>query len=37
MVAFKLWAMTVVVVGVVVSLVIFAVNRLGKVADSGEQ
>jgi len=37
MVAFKLWAMTVAVVGVVVVLVVFAVNRLGKVADAGEQ
>ena len=37
MVALKLWAMTVAVVGVVVVLVIFAVNRLGKVADNGEQ
>jgi hypothetical protein len=37
MVAFKLWAMTVAVVGVVVALVIFAMGRLGKVADNGEQ
>jgi len=37
MVAFKLWAMTVAVVGVVVALVVFAMNRLGKVADNGEQ
>jgi hypothetical protein len=37
MVAFKLWAMTVVVVGVVIALVVFAVNRLNKVADAGEQ
>ena len=37
MVAFKLWAMTVAVVAVVVTLVAFALNRLGKVADAGEQ
>ena len=37
MVAFKLLAMTVAVVGVVVALVAFAMNRLGKVADNGEQ
>jgi hypothetical protein len=37
MVALKLWAMTVVVVSVVVSLVVFAVRRLGKIADNGEQ
>jgi mannose/fructose/N-acetylgalactosamine-specific phosphotransferase system component IIC len=37
MVAFKLWAMTVAVVGVVVALVVFALSRLGKVADKGEQ
>lgn len=37
MVAFKLWAMTVAVVGVVIALVVFAMNRLGKVADKGEQ
>jgi hypothetical protein len=37
MVAFKLWAMTVAVVAVVVVLVAFALNRLGKVADNGEQ
>ena len=37
MVALKLWAMTVAVVAVVVTLVIFAMNRLGKVADNGEQ
>lgn len=37
MVALKLWAMTVAVVGVVVVLVAFALNRLGKVADRGEQ
>ncbi len=37
MVALKLWAMTVVVVAFVASLVIFAVNRLGKIADKGEQ
>jgi hypothetical protein len=37
MVAFKLWAMTVAVVAVVSSLVIFALNRLNKVADEGEK
>lgn len=37
MVAFKLWAMTVAVVGVVVALVAFGMIRLGKVADDGEQ
>ena len=37
MVAFKLWAMTVAVVAVVCALVGFALNRLGKVADNGEQ
>ena len=37
MVAFKLWAMTVAVVGVVIVLIVFALNRLGKVADKGEQ
>ena len=37
MVALKLWAMTVAVVAVVVTLVVFAVNRLNKVADNGEQ
>jgi hypothetical protein len=37
MVALKLWAMTVAVVGVVITLVVFAVSRLGKVADAGEQ
>ena len=37
MVALKLWAMTVVVVAVVVSLVVFALGRLNKVADGGEQ
>ena len=37
MVALKLWAMTVAVVAVVVTLVVFALNRLGKVADAGEQ
>jgi len=37
MVALKLWAMTVAVVGVVVTLVVFALNRLNKVADGGEQ
>lgn len=37
MVAFKLWAMTVAVVGVVCLLVGFALNRLNKVADAGEQ
>jgi hypothetical protein len=33
----KLWAMTVAVVAVVAALVVFAVNRLGKVADNGER
>ena len=37
MVALKLWAMTVVVVSVVVSLVLFGLNRLNKIADRGEQ
>ncbi len=37
MVALKLWAMTVAVVGVVVVLVVFAMNRLGKVADNGDR
>jgi hypothetical protein len=37
MVALKLWAMTVAVVGVVVVLVVFAVSRLNKIADRGEQ
>jgi len=37
MVALKLWAMTVVVVAVVACLVLFAVNRLNKVADGGEK
>ena len=37
MVALKLWAMTVAVVAVVITLVVFAVNRLNKVADAGEQ
>ena len=37
MVALKLWAMTVAVVAVVVTLVVFALNRLNKVADGGEQ
>ena len=37
MVALKLWAMTVAVVAVVVTLVVFALNRLNKVADAGEQ
>ena len=37
MVALKLWAMTVAVVAVVVTLVVFAINRLNKVADAGEQ
>ena len=37
MVALKLWAMTVAVVAVVVALVGFALNRLNKVADNGEQ
>jgi mannose/fructose/N-acetylgalactosamine-specific phosphotransferase system component IIC len=33
----KLLAMTVAVVGVVVALVVFAMNRLNKVANAGEQ
>jgi hypothetical protein len=37
MVALKLWAMTVAVVAVVMVLVGFGLNRLNKVADSGEQ
>lgn len=37
MVALKLWAMTVAVVAVVAALVVFALNRLNKVADKGEQ
>lgn len=37
MVALKLWAMTVVVVAIVAALVAFALNRLNKVADNGEQ
>jgi len=37
MVALKLWAMTVAVVCVVVVLVVFAVSRLNKIADSSEQ
>ena len=37
MVALKLWAMTVAVVAVVVTLVVFALGRLNKVADAGEQ
>jgi hypothetical protein len=37
MVALKLWAMTVAVVAVVITLVVFALNRLNKVADKGEQ
>jgi hypothetical protein len=37
MVALKLWAMTVAVVAVVAALVTFALNRLNKVADKGEQ
>jgi len=37
MVALKLWAMTVVVVGVVASLVLFGLIRLNKVADGGEK
>ena len=37
MVALKLWAMTVVVVSVVVTLVLLGLNRLNKVADGGEQ
>ena len=36
-VAFKLWAMTVAVVGVVCTLVVFGLIRLNKVADQGEQ
>jgi len=36
-VAMKLLAMTVAVVGVVVALVVFAMGRLNKVANSGEQ
>ena len=37
MVALKLWAMTVAIVAVVAALVGFALNRLNKVADKGEQ
>ena len=37
MVALKLWAMTVAVVGVVVVLVVFAVSRLNKIADGGDK
>jgi hypothetical protein len=37
MVALKLWAMTVVVVSVVVALVAFGLNRLNKIADGGDQ
>lgn len=37
MVALKLWAMTVVVVAVVASLVVFGLTRLNKVADGGEK
>ena len=37
MVALKLWAMTVAVVGVVVALVVFGLSRLAKVADAGEK
>jgi|SwirhisoilCB3_FD_contig_41_6911651_length_414_multi_3_in_0_out_0_2 hypothetical protein len=37
MVALKLWAMTVAVVAVVSALVVFALGRLNKVADGGEQ
>jgi hypothetical protein len=37
MVALKLWAMTVAVVAVVMVLVGFALNRLNKVADRGDQ
>ena len=37
MVAFKLWAMTVAVVGVVVALVVLAMSHLNKVANNGEQ
>jgi hypothetical protein len=36
-VALKLWAVTVCVVGVVAVLVLFALTRLGKVADNGAQ
>ena len=36
-VALKLWAMTVVVVSVVVTLVLLGLNRLNKVADGGDQ
>jgi len=36
-VAMKLLAMTVAVVSVVVTLVLFAMNRLNKVANAGEQ
>jgi hypothetical protein len=37
MVALKLWAMTVAVVGVVASLVLFGLSRLNKIADAGEK
>lgn len=37
MVALKLWAMTVAVVGVVVILVVFAVSRLNKIADGNDK
>ena len=37
MVALKLWAMTVVVVSVIVTLVVLGLKRLNKVADGGEQ
>ena len=37
MVALKLWAMTVAVVAVVVTLVVLGLGRLNKVADGGEQ
>lgn len=37
MVALKLWAMTVAVVGVVVALVVFAVSRLNKIADTTDK
>jgi hypothetical protein len=36
-VAMKLLAMTIVVVGAVVALVVFALTRLHKVANNGEQ
>ena len=37
MVALKLWAMTVAVVAVVASLVLFGLSRLNKIADKGEK